>query len=154
MNAGRLTQLVGIGLLLAACSHQAPSISTESQAAETIAASPALNSAIGEYRVGDIDVGLLKVVKLSGREIGLQFVIHSSAPLGTCCDILPHVALANDSRGPEEGHFGQVFVVLDMSALSSNGTVAMILIRGGKDVARLGTFLVDLKSLHVQGIAW
>ncbi len=153
MKGKRSIWLAGL-VLFAACSHQAPPISTESQAAERIASSPALNSAIGDYRVGDIDVGLLKVVKLAGSEIGLEFVVHSSAPLGTCCDIFPHVALANAGRLPEAGRFGQVFVVLDRSALSSNGTVVMTLIRGGKDVARLGTFLVDLRSLEVHGITW
>lgn len=119
-----------------------------------IAAAPALNSEIGDYRVGGVDVGLLKVVRLSGDQIGMQFVFHSSAPLGDCCNLFPRDALPRTTLRPGNAHFAESFVVLsDYSDMMSNGTLNMLLTNGDPNApARLGRFTVDLNALHVEGI--
>ena len=61
-----------------------------------VATGASINTHVGEYRVGAIDIGLLKVVEeenSSGAMLGFQFVFHSDQPLpGRCCNLFPRQA--------------------------------------------------------------
>jgi hypothetical protein len=114
------------------------------------AAAPVLNDAIGNYFVGGADVGLLKVARISGNRFGMQFVVHSDGSLGDCCNIFPQEALS-DGTIPSTGggRFREVLVVLPDSA-AAGGAVHLRLVSA--QVGALGSFTVDLRSLHVEGI--
>ena len=116
-----------------------------------IAADPSENTSIGNYRVGAIDVGLLKVVRLPGNQIGMEFVLHSDAPLAGCCSIFPHPATWSENSGAAGGRFGHVLVSIPASSVSSAGTLDMLLIRSTPPTIRL-PFTVDLHALGVAGI--
>ena len=116
-----------------------------------IATNPSINTSIGNYRVGSIDVGLLKVVRLPADQIGMQFVLHSDAPLGECCTIYPHVVIASENSNTSGGRFGEVLVSNPASDVSTAGTVDMLLIRSTPPTIRL-PFTVDLHALGVAGI--
>lgn len=118
-----------------------------------IATNPSENSALGNYQVGPIDVGLLKVVNLPNDQIGMQFVLHSADPLGLCCNVYPRLATSTNRIVSGDSRFGEVLVVIPRSFVTQAGTFDLLLTSGDPNApARYGTFTVDLRALHVQGI--
>ena len=117
-----------------------------------IATASSLNTALGNYRVGGIDVGLLKVVALPGGQIGMKFVLHSDTPLGTCCNIYPHDANFSSSVTSEPGsRFAEVLLENPRSVVSPLDTIDMLLTSGDPGAGeRLGRFTVDLRALGVH----
>ena len=118
-----------------------------------VARAPAMNALIGDYEVGDIDVGLLKVVRLSGNEIGLQFVFHTADPFAPCCNLFPRQAAPQSTLldgNTDSTHFGELLVQIPESYVAKDGTLSMLLTN--REGGRLGRFTVDLPALHVEGI--
>lgn len=116
-----------------------------------IATNPSINASIGNYRVGSIDVGLLKVVRLPADQLGMEFVLHSDVPLAGCCSIFPNVASSYTNPVKSGERFGQVFVSIPASLVSTAGTVDLQLIRSTPPTIR-ESFTVDLHALGVAGI--
>jgi hypothetical protein len=143
--------LAAAGLI--ACSHDA-TVSTEKEARARIEAGTALNSSTGHYTVGPIDVELVKVVQLPEGQIGMAFLMRSSAgSLKGCCEIFPHIGLARVPGDPAAGWSRHVYVLEPSSYLVSNGTMDMRLFGHDPRPKLLGTFTVDLSSLGVDGLS-
>ena len=118
-----------------------------------IATNPSENSALGNYQVGPIDVGLVKVVNLPNDQIGMQFVLHSTGPLGLCCNIYPHLATSSNRIVSGDSRFGEVLVVIERSYVTRTGPLDLLLTSGDPHApASSGRFTVDLRALHVAGI--
>lgn len=116
-----------------------------------IATNPSINASIGNYRVGAIDVGLLKVVRLPGNQLGMEFVLHSDVPLAGCCSICPDIATVSQASGAAGGRFAHVLVSIPASSVTDAGAVDMLLIRSTPPTIR-ESFTVDLHALGVAGI--
>ena len=113
----------------------------------------ALNSTIGSYQVGQIDIGLLKVVRLPHDQVGMEFVFHSSSPLGTCCNLFPRLAINEGGIAPGTSRFGELLVIEQASDFGPSGRLEMLLTNADPNApARLGSFTVDLNALNVTGI--
>jgi hypothetical protein len=117
-----------------------------------IATRPALNSTVGSYQVGPIDVGLLKVVRLPHNQIGMQFVLHSTAPLGNCCSLFPRLATGEARVAAGDARFATLLVVEQVSDFSRSGTLDMSLVNSDPSAPFKEGFTVDLRALHVTGI--
>jgi hypothetical protein len=142
--------LVAAGLM--ACSHHV-AVFTEQDARARIDAGTALNSETGHYRVGPIDVELVKVVQLPGGEIGMAFVTRSSSgSLEGCCTIFPRLALARAPGDPAASLSAHVYVVEPGSDLVPDGTIDMRVFGHDPGPKFLGSFTVDLSSLGVRGL--
>lgn len=105
------------------------------------------NGVEGDYRVGGVDIGLVKVTALSGDRWGLEFILHRNAPFtGGCCSVSPAAglgaAVTYDSSAPAP-RFIQEFVALPRSAGPS---FAMTLT---DESGIVGGFTVDLVALQV-----
>jgi len=137
---------------LIACSPDA-TISTETEARARIEAGTALNSATGHYRVGAVDVELVKVIQLPEGAIGMAFVMRSnSGTLKGCCEIFPHIGLARVPGDPSAGWSPHVYVLEPSSYLVPDGTMDMRLFGHDPGPKLLGSFTVDLSSLGIDGL--
>jgi hypothetical protein len=117
-----------------------------------IATAPSLNTSLGNYRVGSIDVGLLSVVALPHGQIGMKFVLHSDEPLGNCCGIYPRIATFTMGLTSEpSSRFAEVLLANPASIVSQSGTIDLLLTRGLAGSSEIvGRFTVDLHALGVR----
>jgi hypothetical protein len=137
---------------LMSCSPDA-TVSTNTEARARIEAGTALNSAIGHYRAGAVDVELVKVVQLPEGAIGMAFVMRSnSGSLKGCCEIFPRIGLARAPGDPTPGWSRHVYVLVPSSYLVPDGTMDMRLFGHDPGPKLLGSFTVDLSSLGVDGL--
>jgi hypothetical protein len=120
-----------------------------------VATGASINTHVGNYQVGAIDIGLLKVVEEVddhlGVSLGFQFVFHSEEPLpGRCCNLYPRQAQStSDVVAEPGGRFAEQVVILPVSYTSPTGTIDMLLTDGAGH--KLGRFTVDLPALGIKG---
>ena len=123
MNRGALFALLVAGSVgLSACGGGS-AVSTESDAEARIASGPAINASTADYRVGNVDVRLVKVVRLPSEMIGIQFTMHpGSRSVQGCCTLFPRLALTGSQPVGESGNVRRVYVVEAPSSFSPGGT--------------------------------
>jgi hypothetical protein len=107
------------------------------------------NATEGDYVVAGIDVGLVKVTRLSDDRWGLQFILHPTSATGGCCAgiLQPRGVTQWQSTGEGSGRsprFVQVFMALPVA---DGPTYEMAFV---DDQGRsIGSFEVDLARLGV-----